>query len=114
MFDGLSITQAIERCFDEAQVCIDQMLPLGEESSQATLHYRLAYKRVYRIFESSGMAKTSLDKMTKCEPEVAIAEAEMLKAQVRYDANHQQQLLWKKRGDYYRELAAREWSRSAE
>ena len=114
MFDGFTLNQAVENCFDEAQECIDKMLPLAEKSAAATLHYRLTYLRVYELLESKGGAISTLDKKTKGNLEVAQAELDMTLAQARYEANHQQQLLWKKRGDYYRELGNREYSQAGD
>lgn len=114
MFDGLTINQAIDECFSNAQKCIDDMLPLAEKVATATREYRLAFKRIQIELRDAGTAVSVLDKQTKGNREVADLEYRITLAQAEFDANHEAELLWKKRADYYRELANREWSKWSE
>lgn len=114
MFDGLTINAAIETCFDNAQRCIDDMEPLAHKVADARRDYRLAYAKKQIQYRDSGTAVSMLDKAVKGSQEVSRLEYLLTLSEAEYDANHEACLLWKKRADYYRELASREWSRAGE
>lgn len=114
MIDGLTLNQTVEHCFNEAQKCIDAMLPLAERKANLTKEYRLAYVRKAVQLQDSGTRATNLDKFVKGNREVADLEYQITLAESEYDANHEAALLWKKRADYYRELGNREYSQAGE